>query len=70
VDLVKRYDKGFIKEWPPEAIKAFEDIREQVGHCPSLYFIDLNTSTFLQTDASDEIEKNSAFLSRWHGEVK
>lgn len=52
-DLLKRYDKIFIKEWPAEATSAFNTVSEAIGHGPSLFFVSDTGRIVLQADASD-----------------
>jgi hypothetical protein len=40
-------------EWTPEEIKAFEDIKEAMGSCPKLFFLNDDSENYMLTDASD-----------------
>ena len=56
-NLIKDYQKTKNRKivWTPEAIAAFEDIKEAINKCPKLYFLEdvKNSEIGLDTDASD-----------------
>ena len=52
-DMITDYEKKRKLVWTPEAIQAFNDVKEKIRSCPKLFFIDDNAPVFLHTDASD-----------------
>ena len=50
--LIRDYDKRRRLVWTEDTIKAFEDMKEAIHECPSLFFMDEKLAIFLHTDAS------------------
>jgi hypothetical protein len=46
-------EKNASIDWTPEAEKAFEEIKEKIATCPTLYFNDQDGKVVLYTDASE-----------------
>ena len=40
-------------DWTPEFTQRFEEVKDKVGNCPQLFFMDDNLPVYLHTDASD-----------------
>ena len=51
--MLKDYNKNRKLIWTPEAILAFETVKEEINLCTTLYFIDDVSPILLYTDASD-----------------
>jgi hypothetical protein len=51
--LVHDYTPSRKLAWTPEAIAAFDNIKNEINNCPVLSFIDELAPVFLHTDASD-----------------
>ncbi len=51
--MVDGYSKHKSLKSTPELISSYEEVRQKVGNCPSLAFLDDNLPIFLHTDASD-----------------
>ena len=78
--LVHDYQPSVKVKWNPEANTAFENLRDMIDNCPTLFFLDPNASIYLHTDASEfglgaylfqiviengvEIEKPVEFISK------
>lgn len=45
--------RGTKLKWTHLASTVFEKVKESVGNCPSLYFVDESSPVYVQTDASD-----------------
>lgn len=62
--------------WTEETERAFEEVKQKIGNCPKLFFVDESSPVYLHTDASDygvgayafqiveEVEVPIAFLSK------
>ena len=77
--MLGKYEKKAAQrrlEWTPARRLAFQQVKEAVGNCPTLFFADHTSPIFLQTDASefgigaylfqvvDGVERPVAFLSK------
>ncbi len=51
--MVISYEKNKKVEWTPELEETFFKIRDEIGNCPSLFFVDENAPIIVMTDASD-----------------
>jgi hypothetical protein len=51
--LIRNYKKYSVIHWSPQADDAFEQIKDRINNCPTLYFLDEQAPIFLHTDASD-----------------
>jgi hypothetical protein len=47
------YSKNTKLAWTPETELVFENVKEKVGNCPKLFFMDDKAPIYLHTDASD-----------------
>ena len=78
-EMLGKYEKKSAQrrlEWTPARRHAFQQVKEAVGNCPTLFFADHTSPIFLQTDASefgigaylfqvvDGVERPVAFLSK------
>ena len=54
-NLLKGYVKGKPTriEWDEDTNRAYEDIKDAITNCPTLFFTDPYAKIFLHTDASD-----------------
>jgi len=49
----KGYRPNALLVWTPETLKAFEDVKQAVSACPSLFFFDSFSPVMMMTDASE-----------------
>jgi hypothetical protein len=76
-EMVSDYKKNKPLQWTPELEQLFEEVKQTVGNCPMLFFMDDKLPVFLHTDASDYdigaylfqkgedgVEKPIAFISK------
>ena len=52
-DMVSDYRKSKALQWTPELTTLFNDVKDRVGNCPELFFMDDSLPVYLHTDASD-----------------
>eukprot|EP01033_Poteriospumella_lacustris_P016763 gene16763-11993_t len=52
-DMVVDYKKGKPLQWTQELKQRYEQVKEEVANCPTLFFLDPEAPVFVQTDASD-----------------
>ncbi len=52
-DMTIPYKKSGTVVWTPQLEERLCLIQEAVGNCPKLYYVDLNISIHVRTDASD-----------------
>jgi hypothetical protein len=51
-ELLRDYDKRRRLIWSEESRRAFEDVKNAVHECPTLFFMDDTLPVFMHTDAS------------------
>ena len=52
-DMVSDYKKNKALQWTPELTALFNDVKDRVGNCPELFFMNDSLPVYLHTDASD-----------------
>ena len=67
-ELLRDYDKRRRLVWSEESRRAFEDVKNAVHECPTLFFMDDTLPVFMHTDASKYgIE---AYIFNWTTKAK
>ena len=51
--LLQNYNKSSVIKWTPSADVAFEQIKDNINTCPTLFFVSDTATIFVNTDASD-----------------
>lgn len=51
--MIEVGNKHKVLKWTDETVAAFNQLRNDIANCPSLYFMDPDAPVYLQTDASD-----------------
>ena len=51
--MIDDYDKKKRLHFTPELESLYNEIRDEIGNCPTLFFLDPQGEIFVQTDASD-----------------
>jgi hypothetical protein len=51
--MIPYYKKGSSIDWTPKLEECFRDVKESVGKCPKLFYVDLSLLIHVRTDASD-----------------
>jgi len=52
-DMVSDYKKHKALQWTPELTALYHEVKDRVGNCPELFFMDDDLPVYLHTDASD-----------------